>query len=777
MSKKKIFACLGIIIACTLIFSYMMTDNKISSATAIGEVHVNGYLNVRQGPGKKFGFVTQGGAKITLPDGKRVTIIAKNGKWYHVKFKLSKKTITGYLHSSYVKVQTGKVRTSIGGTVKKSNQKLHTKADGNSSLTKVDGKEIKLIKGTAVKILSEKVNGNQKWYYVSFKQGNAKCKGYIQAISVKVDYKKGMPAKINGDAVKLSKEAGKSAVVRSDGKDVKMNKNQQVTAIGEKEINGVRYYKIRLRQNSKTLKGFVAEKDLLFQIVKSEEPGVVPKVTAKPTAKPTATPKKKKKTTVSDAEFKKNLQNQGFPSTYIEPLMQLHGQYPEWEFEAFKTGLNWSDAVAAESKVGLNLLSNSKSYDWKSTAAGAYDWTTDKFVVFDGSTWVTASEKAVRYYMDPRNFLDERGIFQFESLKYQSNVQTQDGVENVLKNTPMYNTSFTYTNDKGKSVSIKYSKAFMEAAVASQVSPYHLASRSKQEVVISPTMMSSSVTGNVEGYKGIYNFYNIGANSGSNAVKNGLKWASTGTDYSRPWTNPYRSIYGGACYIGNQYINAGQNTLYLQKFNVTATKRYDHQYMANIEAPNSEATKTEAAYGSDKDSTPIIFSIPVYNNMSASACPMPQGGANPNNYLSNLYVQGHAFTEAFKLGDNGSKTYRTTVESNISKVKIMATSVSSSATVTGAGDVNLAVGTNTFVVKVKSASGVTRNYTVEIVRKGNGAAKKATKSGASAKKKTTTKATAKPATKTEATKAPAAAAKPAEETGDNDSPGAEPAED
>lgn len=111
-----------------------------------------------------------GGAKVTLADGKRVTIIAKNGKWYHVKFKLARKTFKGYLHSSYVKVQTGKVRTSICGKVLVSGQQLHTKANENSSMTKVDGNVVKMVKGTSVKILSEKIYNNQKWYYISFKQ-------------------------------------------------------------------------------------------------------------------------------------------------------------------------------------------------------------------------------------------------------------------------------------------------------------------------------------------------------------------------------------------------------------------------------------------------------------------------------------------------------------------------------------------------------------------------------------------------------------------------------
>ncbi len=113
--------------------------------------------------------------------------------------------------------------------------------------------------------------------------------------------------------------------------------------------------------------------------------------------------------------------------------------------------------------------------------------------------------------------MDERGIFQFESLEYQKSTHNQDGVENILKNTPMYKKSYKYTSS-GKSVSEKYSKTFMTAAKKSGVSPYHLASRAKQEVVISATQMSSSVSGNVAGYKGIYNFYNIGANNSAGAA-------------------------------------------------------------------------------------------------------------------------------------------------------------------------------------------------------------------------------------------------------------------
>lgn len=738
-NKKKIAAYFVGTLLCALLFAATLIQKGISSATAVGEVQItSGYLNVRKGPSTSYAYLKSGSAKVTLSDGKQLTIIAKNGKWYHVKFKLAGKTYTGYIHSAYVKVLTGSVKTSIAAKTSKTSVSLYKKAANNAALVKVNGKEFKLAKKAAVKIISEKIVGQQKWYYVSTKSGSKKIKGYVQAKYIKVTYKKGMPGKVYANGVKqvLYKKAGAKVTVKVSGKELALSNNAQVKVLAEKKSKGVKYYKVSVRTGKETVKGFLPEYAMKFQIVGREEPGSVPtQPPAKKTAKPkaTATKKPNKNNTgnaaLTDAQFRKKMKKLGFPSDYITKLAALHKEYPNWDFEPFKTQVDWSAAVAAESKVGLNLLSNGKSPDWKSTAAGAYNWAKDQYVVYDGTTWVTASTKAVSYYMDPRNFLDDRGIFQFESLEYQKNIQTQTGVENILKNTPMYNSSFSYKKSNGKAGTMKYSKAFIKAAAASGVSPYHLASRSKQEVVTGPSSMSNSVSGKVSGHVGIYNFYNIGANNsaGGGAVAKGLAWASTGTTYQRPWTDPYKSIVGGGEYIGSQYINVGQNTLYLQKFNVTAKNRYNHQYMANIEAPNSEATKTKLAYGDNIKNTAILFSIPVYNNMPASACPIPSGGANPNNYLQTLSVSGYSFSTPFAVGDDGSKTYSLTVANNVSTVTLNASAINASATVTGAGTKNLAVGNNNFNIQVKAANGSVRTYKVQITRKSNAAAKKAKK--------------------------------------------------
>ncbi len=76
--------------------------------------------------------------------------------------------------------------------------------------------------------------------------------------------------------------------------------------------------------------------------------------------------------------------------------------------------------------------------------------------------------------------------------------------------------------------------------------------------------------------------------------------------------------------ISTNYILRGQDTLYLQKFNVTTNGRYGHQYMQNIMAPASEAPNIKKAYSNTGAlNNSFVFKIPVYNNMPASACSKP----------------------------------------------------------------------------------------------------------------------------------------------------------
>lgn len=244
--------------------------------------------------------------------------------------------------------------------------------------------------------------------------------------------------------------------------------------------------------------------------------------------------------------------------------------------------------------------------------------------------WVNASRRAVEYTMDPRNFLNEVRIFQFEKLSYDTSIHTKAGVEKILYGTEFYQRKVSYKTADGYPILMDrtYSDLIWDAAIYSGVSPYHLASRIKQE--LGAFISHSSISGTVSGYEGLYNFYNIGATSSSEplgAVKNGLAFARDGKGLSEtekqnlflPWNNPERAIKGGAVFIGKSYINVGQNTLYLQKFAVNNNypeNLFWHQYMTNCLAPYSESVGIYKAYQSNGvlDSS-IGFLIPVYENM------------------------------------------------------------------------------------------------------------------------------------------------------------------
>ena len=137
----------------------------------------------------------------------------------------------------------------------------------------------------------------------------------------------------------------------------------------------------------------------------------------------------------SDGDFEKYMNSQGFPESYKPGLRELHAQYPQWTFTALQTNLDWNTVIENESVIGRNLVGRENISSWKSTATGAYDWDTGTWPGFDGSSWVQASEDIIRYYMDPRNFLNDKYIFQFMKQSYDSSIHTREGLESMVAGT------------------------------------------------------------------------------------------------------------------------------------------------------------------------------------------------------------------------------------------------------------------------------------------------------------------------------------------------------
>lgn len=416
-----------------------------------------------------------------------------------------------------------------------------------------------------------------------------------------------------------------------------------------------------------------------------------------------------------DSDFESYLSAQGFPETYKPYLRSLHAKHPEWKFVAMQTGLDWNTVIENErNKPGQikNLIWTSGSaphYNWRETEVG-YSWVADTWYPYDGTNWFAASRDIVAYYMDPRGYLDETYIFAFEQLSYDPAIHNQAGVEAILAGTFMANACPVNDNRT-------YSAILMEAAAAYNVSPYHLASRMRQEM---GTTAGVNATGTSPNYPGIFNFFNVGSvdSAGGGAVNKGLAWASISGSYGRPWNSAYKAIMGGSQFIGSSYINRGQDTLYTQKFNVTSTGTYGHQYMTNVQAPSTESSSICRAYKANGlINSALVFKIPVYLNMPEGTAGKPADSGSPNNWLRSLEVSGYALTPSF---DGGVIEYSLIVGNETGSVNVTAAAVNGNARIQGTGTISLSVGTNRIPITVTAQNGSIRTYNLTIVRKDSG---------------------------------------------------------
>ena len=314
------------------------------------------------------------------------------------------------------------------------------------------------------------------------------------------------------------------------------------------------------------------------------------------------------------------------------------------------------------------MVPKNYSDSWKNTTEGQYNVEVDK-------GWVDSSKQAVEYCMDPRNFLNEVRVFQFEGLAYDRSTNNLNGVEKILYGTEFYQQKVSYLDSSGNTINMNetYGDLILRGAQTSLVSPYHLASRIKQEV--GPFLSHSSISGTVAGFEGLYNFYNIGATSSTEpmgAIKNGLQYAKDGKGASQetknkyliPWNTKERSITGGAIFIGSSYINVGQNTIYLQKFHVIDTNGsglFWHQYMTNVLAPYSESKSIYNGYQkAEMLNTSMSFIIPVYNNMPNISTDSPN--IDPNDFSDdNTKVYCNATNVNIRTGPSTSYEVITTV--------------------------------------------------------------------------------------------------------------------
>lgn len=407
--------------------------------------------------------------------------------------------------------------------------------------------------------------------------------------------------------------------------------------------------------------------------------------------------------------FEEYLEQQKFPESYKPYLRELHALYPNWIFKAHHTGLEFEYSV--EQQLDKSLVENYFPSSWKSVEGDAYDWTSNQWKIFDGDRWVRASREIIRHYMDPRNFLGVNSVFQFLDQSYDPEVQNVDGVKRIIEGTFMENDIVD-----ADGANLNYADAIFNAGRDFEINPYILSSMIIIEV---GSQGSSIMMGNHSIYPGYYNFYNIGAYNerGMDAVTRGLWYAAGGgngsTSYLRPWNTRLKAIRGGAYFYANDYLNNGQNTLYLKRFNVQGERPFTHQYATGVYAPSVESTKLAKGYTEELRETPLTFNIPVYEKMPETPCIQPTLDGSPNMKLKSLSVSGYALTPDF---DTETLEYMLVVPSGVNSITVNAEPMDGAATVSGNGELVLMAGSNVFEIRVTAGNGMVRVYKLTVAK-------------------------------------------------------------
>ncbi len=326
-----------------------------------------------------------------------------------------------------------------------------------------------------------------------------------------------------------------------------------------------------------------------------------------------------------------NINTAKYPG-YKELLDKLQSSHPAWTIKLLYTGLNFSSAVYGEYSIhNANLVPASSGSEWICPVCGTKSYDTG---------WYGASDKAIAYYMDPRNFLNDSNVFQFlDANKYESSSVSLAGIQINVNGTFLQN----------------YACDIDTACRNKGVNPYYIISRLIQENGKSGSTTSKGMDGG-DGNT-YYNPFNIGAsgNSTSEVIANALAKAKY---YG--WNNMEKALEGGIDFLKTNWLDNYQNTLYQNRFDIDSTNGtslYSHQYMQNLSAAYSEGNLLRGYYiNAGKVDSNLTFIIPVYEGMSSTLSPRPSDSVNSEEYPMNVIVNTESSSLALRSEASTSST-------------------------------------------------------------------------------------------------------------------------
>ncbi|GGH76552.1 beta-N-acetylglucosaminidase/nitrogen fixation protein [Pullulanibacillus pueri] len=248
----------------------------------------------------------------------------------------------------------------------------------------------------------------------------------------------------------------------------------------------------------------------------------------------------------------------------------------------------------------------------KRIKVGNYYWYEIKCVVASRSAY----RNEVAYFLDPNNFAKGTPEYlQFLNLTSSAGLNVSEVNENILKGNGIFEGKAQSFIDAGKKYSVNeiylISHAFLETGngkseLANGIK-VNIRLDSKGNVVFADNGEKEVdvLPSNAKKYDAIvYNMYGIGAVN-DDVIHGGAREA-----FNRGWITPEDAIIGGAQFVSDNYIHAGQDTLYKMRWNPDTANIW-HQYATDIGWAVKQTYNISNLYDS-LDSYTLVYDVPVY---------------------------------------------------------------------------------------------------------------------------------------------------------------------
>ncbi|WP_411954045.1 SH3 domain-containing protein [Alkalibacillus sp. S2W] len=271
-----------------------------------------------------------------------------------------------------------------------------------------------------------------------------------------------------------------------------------------------------------------------------------------------------------------------------------------YEAEVYHSG-KWRKAYFHREDINTDILYETTNYNIDFN--NMVDIQMRRSPKSDGRGRIDASREEVEYYANPSNY--ERGTDEY--LQFLVLSQPTGARASELNSKILYN----------KGTLANTGSSFIQGANTYNINELYLIAHALHETGNGGSELAQGIEHNG---KTVYNMYGIGAYD--DCAKNcGAKRA-----YEEGWFTPEQAIIGGAKFIGENYVNDGQDTLYKMRWN--PANPGVHQYATHVQWAELQ-TALISDYYDMLDNFVQIYDVPKFVNQPGSTTE-PSGGSEPS---------------------------------------------------------------------------------------------------------------------------------------------------